>query len=66
MTAAFQISVSRHVCLTNLGAVHIPDWLQYYMGVCFFSGLFSRISLVIQSRIPPIFGIKQAITSDTA
>ena len=65
MTAASQISLSRHVYLTNLGAVHIPDLLQYYMGVCLFLDFF-QISLVTQSRIPPIVGMKQAISTDRA
>ena len=39
-----------HVCLTNLGAVHIPDLLQYYMGVSFFWIFFSNlISHTIQN-----------------
>ena len=50
VTAAFQISLSRHVYLTNLGAVHIPDLLQYYMGVCLFLDFFSNlISHTIQN-----------------
>ena len=43
VTAAFQISLSRHVYLTNLGAVHIPDLLQYYIGVCLFLDFFSNL-----------------------
>ena len=43
MTAASQISLSRHVYLTNLGAVHIPDLLQYYIGVCLFLDFFSNL-----------------------